>query len=101
MTDPLLALMAARILARSGELEKMESWLTIAECGTYDGPLPDGHASLESATTLLWAWYASSSVRTMREAVEQAVEAEDNARDRCTGLRPACCSATACTSPVN
>jgi LuxR family maltose regulon positive regulatory protein len=78
--NPPLALVAAQVSALSGEREQTERWLAMAERGSYDGPLPDGHASLESAVALLRARYASSGVRAMREAVERAVEAEDGAR---------------------
>jgi LuxR family transcriptional regulator, maltose regulon positive regulatory protein len=80
IADPLMALLAAHVSALSGNREEMERWLAIVERDHHRGPLPDGHASLESAVALLRARYGFSSVRAMREAAEQAVTTEDGAR---------------------
>jgi LuxR family transcriptional regulator, maltose regulon positive regulatory protein len=79
VSHPLLALTAARTSAISGDREGLEFWLDVAERGSYEGPLPDGHASLFSATAMLRARFAPCDLSTEREAVLRAVELEEAA----------------------
>lgn len=76
---PLLALTAARNSAVHGDREGTERWLAVAERGSYEGPLPDGHASLWSAVVQLRARYAPGDLNDEREALLRAVELEEAA----------------------
>jgi ATP/maltotriose-dependent transcriptional regulator MalT len=50
---PAAALTAAWVAGPFGQPEAIERWLSTAEVGAHDGPLPDGTASLESGAAIV------------------------------------------------
>jgi LuxR family maltose regulon positive regulatory protein len=73
---PPAAVTAAWILALNGEPLRAQRYLHAAEQGSFDGPLPDGSASLASAITVLRATMGSLGVDRMLLDAAAAVELE-------------------------
>jgi LuxR family maltose regulon positive regulatory protein len=70
---PPLAAIAAWIWALTGDAPRAQSALRIAESASYDGPMPDGSASMESAVRRARASLAPNGLRAMRADAERAV----------------------------
>lgn len=62
---PPVAVTAAWTAALSGETERAQRLLLAAEGASFPGPLPDGHRSLDAATSLLRAMMAAQGVERM------------------------------------
>jgi LuxR family maltose regulon positive regulatory protein len=73
---PPLAAMATWIWALTGDVARAQWSLRVAESGSYDGPLPDGSASLESAVRRARAALAPYGIEAMRADGRRAVELE-------------------------
>jgi len=75
-----LALVNAWLSAFGGDFAALGRWASIVENGvengTYEGPLPDGTASLESGAAVLRASYPLDDVRQGCEAGRRALELE-------------------------
>ena len=74
--DPPLAAMAAWVWALTGDGPRALSALHLAESASYDGPMPDGSASLESAVVRARASLAPHGLAAMRVDAERAVVLE-------------------------
>jgi LuxR family maltose regulon positive regulatory protein len=74
--DAPLALVKAWICALGGRREECEQFLTLAESITYEGPLPDGTASVEAGAAILRASFGYSGVQSAVEAAWRAAELE-------------------------
>jgi len=74
--DGALCLVEAWISALYGEREESERFLALAEGGYYEGPLPDGTASVESGVALIRGVFGYGGVRAMAEAIQSAAELE-------------------------
>ena len=74
--DPPLAAIAAWIWALTGDAPRALSALHIAESAGYDGPMPDGSASLESAVLRDRASLAPNGLVAMRADAARAVALE-------------------------
>ena len=70
---PPLAITAAWIAGLAGEGERAARFAEAARQGSWDGPMPDGSASLESALAIMPRAYGVSG---MRSAAQRAVELE-------------------------
>ena len=75
-TDAALALVKAWISALYGRREETERFLTLAESVPYEGPLPDGTASVESGVALLRGVFGYGGVQAMVAAIQKAAELE-------------------------
>ncbi len=75
-TYPPLTAMAAWIWALSGDAPRALWALHLAESASYDGSMPDGSASLESAVRRARAGLAPRGLERMREDAAQAVRLE-------------------------
>jgi LuxR family transcriptional regulator, maltose regulon positive regulatory protein len=75
-TYPPLAAMAAWIWALTGDGPRALWALRLAESASYDGPMPDGSASLESAVRRARAGLAPQGLEVMRTDAEEAVRLE-------------------------
>jgi LuxR family transcriptional regulator, maltose regulon positive regulatory protein len=74
--DPALLLVRAWICTLSGRSEEGERLLTLAESIPYEGPLPDGTASVEAGTATIRGIFGFGGVRSTLEAARRAVESE-------------------------
>jgi LuxR family maltose regulon positive regulatory protein len=74
--DAALALARAWNYALYGQREQSERFLTLAEGSAYEGPLPDGTASVESGVALVRGVFGYGGVQAMVEAVQSAAELE-------------------------
>jgi LuxR family transcriptional regulator, maltose regulon positive regulatory protein len=74
--DPALLLVRAWICTLSGRGEEGERLLTLAESIPYEGPLPDGTASVEAGTATIRGIFGFGGVRSTLEAARRAVESE-------------------------
>jgi len=74
--DPALLLVRAWICTLSGRSEEGERLLTLAESIPYEGPLPDGTASVEAGTATMRGMFGIGGVRSTLEAARRAVESE-------------------------
>ena len=74
--DPPLAAIAAWVWALTGDGPRALSALHLAESASYDGPMPDGSASLESAVVRARASLAPHGLAAMRVDAERAVVLE-------------------------
>ena len=74
--DAALCLVKVWIHALYGEREECEGYLALAEGLSYEGPLPDGTASVESGVALLRGVSGYGGVRAMAEAIQSAAEPE-------------------------
>jgi LuxR family maltose regulon positive regulatory protein len=71
-----LAIAAAWVAALAGNGERA-AWLTkTARSGSWDGPMPDGTASLESALAIMTSAFGLGGLSAMRTAAQRAVELE-------------------------
>ncbi|MFL6129429.1 MAG: LuxR C-terminal-related transcriptional regulator [Mycobacteriales bacterium] len=73
---PPLAAMATWIWAMTGDAPRAQWSLRVAESGSFDGPLPDGSASLESAVLRARAALAPYGIDAMRADGRRAVALE-------------------------
>ena len=71
-----LALVKAWICALGGQREETARFLALAENLPYEGPLPDGTASVESGMAILRAVFGYDGVQSTVEAVRLATELE-------------------------
>ena len=71
-----LALVNAWLSAFEGDFAALGRWISVAENGSHDGPLPDGTASLESGVAVLRASYPFDGIRQGCEAGQRALELE-------------------------
>jgi LuxR family transcriptional regulator, maltose regulon positive regulatory protein len=71
-----LALVKAWICALGGQREEIARFLALAENLPYEGPLPDGTASVESGMAILRAVFGYDGVQSTVEAVRLATELE-------------------------
>jgi LuxR family transcriptional regulator, maltose regulon positive regulatory protein len=74
--DAALALVKAWICALGGRREESVRFLTLAESIPYEGPLPDGTASVESGVAMLRASFGYDGIRSTVEAARRAAELE-------------------------
>jgi hypothetical protein len=74
--DAPLALVKAWISALGGRPEESARYLTVVEGIPYEGPLPDGTASVESGVAILRATFGYSGVQSMAESALRAAELE-------------------------
>ena len=74
--DAPLALVKAWICALGGRREESARFLTLAESIPYEGPLPDGTASVEAGAAMLRASFGYDGVRSSVEAARRAAELE-------------------------
>jgi ATP/maltotriose-dependent transcriptional regulator MalT len=74
--DAALVLVKAWICALGGQREESARFLTLAESIPYEGPLPDGTASMESGMTILRATFGYGGVRSMVETARRAAVLE-------------------------
>lgn len=74
--NPPLAAMAVWIWALTGDAPRARRALRIAEAGAFDGPLPDGSVSIESAVLRARAALAPDGVDRMLADAERAVALE-------------------------
>src|SRR5215207_1490529 len=74
--DAALCLVKAWIHALYGEREESESFLVLAEDSSYEGPLPDGTASVESGVALVRGIFGYGGVQAMVGAIQSAAELE-------------------------
>jgi len=72
-----LAIAAAWIAALVGERERSARFAEAARCGSWDGPMPDGSASLESALAIMAATgLGSGDLSKQHAAAQQVVDLE-------------------------
>jgi LuxR family transcriptional regulator, maltose regulon positive regulatory protein len=71
---PAVAVLGAWIQALGGHAAAAERWADAAERGSYEGPLPDGSASVEGWRALLRAKLCRHGVRQMRADAELALQ---------------------------
>jgi LuxR family transcriptional regulator, maltose regulon positive regulatory protein len=74
--DTALLLVRAWICILSGRSEEGERLLRLAESIPYEGPLPDGTASVEAGTATIRGIFGFGGVRSTLEAARRAVESE-------------------------
>jgi LuxR family transcriptional regulator, maltose regulon positive regulatory protein len=74
--DAALALVKGWICAFGGRREESARFLALAQSIPYEGPLPDGTASVESGVTILRASFGYDGVQSMVEAARRAAELE-------------------------
>ena len=85
-SDPVLAIVAAWIAALSDRLAEVEEWLAVVERETFDGRLPDGASSLESASALIRSLFGYTGVGAALEEARRAVELEPRTEGRWRSL---------------
>jgi len=71
-----LAVAAAWLAAITGDVAGAGRFLGAARRGSWDGPMPDGASSLESAVALATATFGNDGVAQMEEAANAAVRLE-------------------------
>jgi LuxR family maltose regulon positive regulatory protein len=71
-----LAIAAAWVSTLSGDQARANRLADAARSGSWDRPMPDGTASLESALAILAAAFPVKALSSMREAAHRAVELE-------------------------
>ena len=74
--DPALLLVRAWICMLAGRSEEGERLLTLAESFPYEGPLPDGTASVEAGTATIRGIFGFGGVQSTLEEARRAVESE-------------------------
>ena len=74
--DAPLTLLKAWICALGGRREESARFVALAESIPYEGPLPDGRASVESGVALLQATFGYGGVQSMAESARRAAELE-------------------------
>jgi LuxR family transcriptional regulator, maltose regulon positive regulatory protein len=70
------ALTAGWVAGLFGQPEVMERWLSTAEVGAHDGPLPDGTASLESGAAIVRGVLGYSGLEARRARLARALDLE-------------------------
>lgn len=73
---PPLAVVSAWLAGFEGDMAGVRRWVSVAENGSYAGPMPDGTTSLESAVALLHASFASGNATRAYESARRAIELE-------------------------
>ncbi|HEY9378347.1 MAG TPA: hypothetical protein VIQ02_14795, partial [Jiangellaceae bacterium] len=73
---PAAALTSGWVAGLFGQPEVMERWLSTAEVGAYDGPLPDGTASLESGAAIVRGVLGYSGLEARRARLARALDLE-------------------------
>jgi LuxR family maltose regulon positive regulatory protein len=76
---PPLAIAAAWVHALSGEAVTARRYAEAAHHGTWEGPMPDGSASLQSALAIMDSAFGQASVTRMKDVAAHAVELEPSA----------------------
>jgi LuxR family transcriptional regulator, maltose regulon positive regulatory protein len=71
-----LAIAAAWVTALAGEGERAARFADAARRGSWDGPMPDGSASLESALAIMSSAFGLGGLSSMRAAAQRAVDLE-------------------------
>jgi LuxR family transcriptional regulator, maltose regulon positive regulatory protein len=84
--DAALGLVKAWICALSGRGEETEALLDLAESLPYEGPLPDGTASVESGVATVRAIFGIGGVQSTVEAARRAVVLESERSSPQTAL---------------
>jgi LuxR family maltose regulon positive regulatory protein len=74
--DAPLALVKAWIRALTGRREESARFMSLAQSIPYEGPLPDGTASMESGVAILRASFGYDGVQSTVEAARRAAELE-------------------------
>jgi LuxR family maltose regulon positive regulatory protein len=74
--DPRLCMVMTWLSALAGNKENAEHFLSLAQAGHHDGPLPDGTSSVESGAALIHALYVFDGARRACESARRAVELE-------------------------
>src|SRR5215208_1615494 len=74
--DAPLTLLKAWICALGGRREESARFVALAESIPYEGPLPDGRASVESGVAILQATFGYGGVQSMAESARRAAELE-------------------------
>jgi LuxR family transcriptional regulator, maltose regulon positive regulatory protein len=74
--DAALCLVEAWICALRGRRVESERFLSLAEGSSYEGPLPDGTASVKSGVALVRGVFGYGGVRAMAGAIQSAAELE-------------------------
>jgi LuxR family transcriptional regulator, maltose regulon positive regulatory protein len=74
--DAALCLVEAWICALGGRREESERFLDLAEGSSYEGPLPDGTASVKSGVALVRGVFGYGDVQAMAEAMQNIAELE-------------------------
>lgn len=72
---PAVAVIGAMFHAASGQPTASDRWAAAAERGSYEGPLPDGSASIESWRAMVRALRCREGIEAMRTDAELAVQA--------------------------
>jgi LuxR family maltose regulon positive regulatory protein len=70
---PAVAMLGAWVQALGGHAAAAERWADAAECGSYEGMLPDGSASIDGWRALLRAKLCRHGVKQMRADAELAL----------------------------
>jgi LuxR family maltose regulon positive regulatory protein len=73
---PAAALTAGWVAGLLGQPEAMERWLSTAEVGVHDGPLPDGTTSLESGAAIVRGVLGYSGLEARRARLARALDLE-------------------------
>src|SRR5215211_6862190 len=84
--DAALALVRAWMYALSGQREESERFLVLVESIPYEGPLPDGTASVEAGVTIVRASFGFDGVRSTVEAARRAAALEPGPTSPRAGL---------------
>jgi LuxR family maltose regulon positive regulatory protein len=71
-----LAIAAAYVAALTGERERAARFAKAAQRASWDGPMPDGTASLESAVALMSSAFGIDGVSGMHAAAQRALDLE-------------------------
>jgi len=71
-----LAIAAAWISALADDPDRAARFAAAAQRGSWDGPMPDGTASLESAVALMSSAFVAGGVSSMRTMAQRAAELE-------------------------
>jgi LuxR family maltose regulon positive regulatory protein len=82
-----LALASAWVAALTGDRERAARFAEAARHGSWEGPMPDGTTSLESAVAIMSSAFGHDSVSQMHAVAQRAVDLEQSpSRHRATAL---------------
>jgi LuxR family transcriptional regulator, maltose regulon positive regulatory protein len=84
--DAALALVRAWMYALSGQRDESERFLVLVESIPYEGPLPDGTASVEAGVAIIRASFGYDGVRSTVEAARRAAALEPGPTSPRAGL---------------
>jgi LuxR family transcriptional regulator, maltose regulon positive regulatory protein len=84
--DAALALVRAWMYALSGQRDESERFLVLVESIPYEGPLPDGTASVEAGVAIVRASFGYDGVRSTVEAARRAAALEPGPTSPRAGL---------------